>query len=391
MRFLHTSDWHVGGLLSNRDRTQEHAAFLEELSGIVSEEKIEAVLISGDLFDTINPPAEAEKLVFDFFRVMAERRVPVVIIAGNHDSAARIEGKANLLQLVNVHAFGKPQRSSCIEIKNEKGESLLVAALPFTGEFKLLDWDESLHQDQSQQKSSFAEKMKNLLNILAEKNFKPGAINVLMAHLTVEGALLSGSEKSLRMSDTWALPVGMLPETGEYVALGHIHRYQILKNSPLTCYSGSPLKIDFGEEKDEKGVCILDAKAGTPIPQPFFRRLERITPLKTLRIYQSELQKIGDEYRDFKGYLKVVVKRSPEDTKIRAAEEIRKLLPQTLIVISETEKSDSKILPDLKNVTHDPVQVYKDYLVSRERIPTPELLSVFQELMEEASLKEENQ
>ncbi len=389
MRFLHTSDWHVGTLLNGKDRTQEHALFLEELSGIVTEEKIEVVLISGDLFDTINPPAEAERLVFDYFRTMAEKKVPVVVIAGNHDSGSRIEGRARLLQLVNVHAFGKPQKNSSIELKNEKGESLVIVALPFAGEVKLLDWDESQEQDQSQQKSSYAEKMKTLFTILAGKNFKEGSINVMMAHLTIEGALLSGSEKSLRMSDTWALPVSMLPEEGSYLALGHIHRFQKLKDSPLACYSGSPLQIDFGEEKDEKGVCIVEAKFGVPA-QCAFRKLEKITPLKTLRIAQNEISETAEIYKDFKGYLKVVVRRAPDDPKIRVAEEVRKLLPQTLIVISESPKTNVQNLPDLKNATHDPIQAYKDYLDSQNRKPAPELLEVFQSLMEQSAAREES-
>lgn len=383
MRFLHTSDWHVGVFLGGKDRTHEHALFLEELIEIIIEEKIDAVLISGDLFDAPNPPAESEKLVYDFFRKMVERRIPVVLIAGNHDSGARIDGKAKLLELVHVHAFGKPQRSASIEILTQRGESLIVAALPFAGDLRMLDWDDSMRLDQGQQRGTFAERMGQILSILSRAHFKPHAVNALMAHLTVDGAALSGSEKSLRMSDTWTIPPTMFPSEAGYVALGHIHKAQQFSEGPPMAYSGSPLYIDFGEEKDEKGVYIVEAVAGRP-PKLEFRKLQRLTRVKTVRTSLKNLEKSAALFQGFDGHVKVVVDLE-DDKRARVAEDVRKLLPQTVIVNLEAPKPvEERILPNITTVTHHPVQAYRLYLESQNRSAAPELIDTFQNLMEEA-------
>jgi exonuclease SbcD len=383
MRFLHTSDWHVGVTLGGKDRTQEHSIFLEELYNIIEEEKIEIVLISGDLFDTVNPPAEAEKLVYDFFRRMAEKRVPVVLIAGNHDSASRIEGKARLLELVNVYAFGKPQKNSKVEIHTIHGETLVVCALPFTGELRLLDWESLSQQDPGAQKASFAEKMKHLMQLLADSHFKADAVNVLMAHLTVDGAILSGSEKSIRMSDTWTVPATFFPSQASYVALGHIHKSQVFSEYVPVVYSGSPLYIDFGEANDEKCVYIVEGKSGSPLKM-VPRKLERITPLKTIYTSLNCLPKTAEEYRNFNGYLKVFV-RFEEEKRSGIAEEVRRLLPQTVIVNIEAPKSSKRIVPMLSTITHHPLEAYKLYLEAQGRSADTALLNAFQALMEEAS------
>lgn len=380
MRVLHTSDWHVGVLLGGRDRTQEHAVFLEELETVVREEKVEAVLVSGDIFDHPNPTADAEKLVFEFFRKMAERRVSVVFIAGNHDSGARIEGKARLLELVNIHAFGKPQRGAAIELHGER-DRLVVAALPFAGELRLLDWEDTAKQE-GEQRTVFAERMQNLLSILVRSHFKPDSVNILMAHLTVDGAVLSGSEKNIRMSDAWTIPSTMLPSSGHYVALGHIHRAQEIADSPVrAAYSGSPLHIDFGEEKDQKGVYLLEAEPKKPVTMRF-RPLGRVKPIKALHLALRDLERASDEHRNFPGHLKVVVKLEEDDRRARVAEEVRKLLPQTLIVQVEAPKP-SRHLPEIQGAfVLNPLEAYKLYLESQNRQPSPDLLEKLQELIE---------
>lgn len=384
MRLVHTSDWHVGATLAGKERTQEHAVFLEELEEIVRGERIDAVLIAGDIFDHPNPGADAEKLVFDFFRKMAEQKIDVVFIAGNHDSGERIEGKARLLQLVQIHAFGKPARNTSATLLTRKDELLIIAALPFAGELRLLDWDQSANQHQGEQKSTFAERIKQLLSLLAKTHFKPEAVNILMAHLTVDGAVLSGSEKNLRMSDAWTIPSPMLPAGGDYLALGHIHKAQELPDAPVrTAYSGSPLYIDFGEEKDQKGIYILDAAPGKLL-QSSFLALSRIKPVKTIRSSFKEFELHALKSKDFSGHVKAIIHLDEEDSKSGVAEHIRRLLPQTSIVLMETPQPQQNKIPDLSRFALDPVQAYRMFLESQSRQLTEDLSRKLQELMEEA-------
>lgn len=386
MRLIHTSDWHVGALLHGRDRSQELAVFLEELGTIVRDEAAEAVLISGDLFDQPNPPAEAEKLVFDFFRKMAERKISVVLIAGNHDSGARIEGKARLLELVEIHAFGIPHRQASVEIRSKSGERLIVAALPFTGEWRMLEWDETFTRNPSQQKSMFAERMKNLLSTLSKTHFKPDAVNILMAHLTINGAFLSGTEKNIRMSDAWTIPSAMLPKEADYIALGHIHKQQKIPDAPVpTAYAGSPLYIDFGEEKDEKGVYVIEASPGRPIKLAL-RKLEKIIPVKTLRTTLKELEFQSKVHKDFTGHLKVELHLEAADKKSGMMEEVRRLLPQSLVIHRvDPPKSRTPAVPYVTTFLQDPIEAYRTYLESEGRKPTPDLIQKLEEFIEEAS------
>jgi len=384
MRLLHTSDWHVGVTLGGKDRLNEHAVFIEELNSIIQEESIDAVLIAGDLYDQSNPPPGAEKLVFDFFRVMAERKIPVVLIAGNHDSGPRIEGRARLLQLVEIHAFGEPRRDAAIEIITKTNEKLVVAALPFAGESRLLHWDEAAAQSSLDQKQTFAERMKGLLDALASTHFKPDAVNVMMAHLTVDGAALSGSERNLRMSDTWTIPSEMLPALGHYIALGHIHKPQVVPNAPIPCaYSGSPLHIDFGEEKDFKGVYVVTAAAGKPI-QLDFRPLKNVLPVRTIRTTMKDLPSLSKELHDFTGHIKVAIKLNEEDKKVGVAEEIRRTLPQTLMVQVDAPTPEPKSVVQLTDAGQKPLEAYTLYLESQSRQATPDLVNAFQELANEA-------
>lgn len=386
-RIIHTSDWHIGVTLpgTGKERTDEHAVFLEELEAVIREEKIDALLIAGDIFDHPNPAAEAEKLVFDFFRKMAEQKVHVVFIAGNHDSGARIEGKARLLELVHIHAFGKPNRDAGVEIRTRKDESLIVAALPFAGELRLLNWEETICQDQGQQKSLFAERMKNLLSILAKTHFKPHAVNITMAHLTIDGALLSGSERNLRMSDTWTLPASMLPGDAGYIALGHLHKAQQILNAPvLTAYSGSPLRIDFGEEKESKGVYVLEAFSNQPVKLDF-RELQRVKPVQTIRSTLKEFELQAKRFKDFQGHIKVVISLDEDEKRAGIAEEVRRLLPQTSMIQVDSPKSQRSKIADLSHLAQNPIEAYKLYLESQNRTLTPDLTEKLQALMEEAA------
>src|ERR671933_541325 len=102
MRFLHTSDWHVGKTIRGRPRTDEFAAALDEVVGIAHEERADAVLVAGDLYEHRSPTPEADALVFDAFVRLHEARIPVVAIPGNHDSATRLEALAKLLKPIDV-------------------------------------------------------------------------------------------------------------------------------------------------------------------------------------------------------------------------------------------------------------------------------------------------
>src|SRR5947209_18290576 len=133
MRIVHTADWHVGRAWKNVNRLGEMAAVLDHLAQFLERERIDLLLMAGDVFDSASPSAEAERLVFSFFKRVGQAGIPSVVIAGNHDSPGRLDAWGMLAELVNVHTVGRPRpaASAVLEISARSGETALVSALPF--------------------------------------------------------------------------------------------------------------------------------------------------------------------------------------------------------------------------------------------------------------------
>src|SRR5438132_10257404 len=143
MRFLHTSDWHIGKPLRNEKRDDEYIGALAEVLDIGKREQVDCVLVAGDIFDSVAPPPEAERIVFDFLRELIGARIPAVVIAGNHDHPRRMNAFSRVLDLMDVHVRGEPataEEGGVIEIASRDGvETAVIAALPSVSERKVRD------------------------------------------------------------------------------------------------------------------------------------------------------------------------------------------------------------------------------------------------------------
>ena len=132
MILLHTADWHLGARLVERDRLPEHAAFLDWLIEVTKSQKVDAILLSGDVFDAANPPQDAVALYYDFIRRIADlRTVRMIITGGNHDSASHLNSPRELLRRFDVHVFGQsaPHTEATIDLGD-----VVVGAVPFLRE-----------------------------------------------------------------------------------------------------------------------------------------------------------------------------------------------------------------------------------------------------------------
>ncbi|HEU4388832.1 MAG TPA: exonuclease subunit SbcD, partial [Blastocatellia bacterium] len=132
MRFLHTSDWHLGKTLKSRSRRDEHEAALAEILDIARREKVDCLLITGDVFDSHAPPPDAEQLAFNFFSELKRAGISAVVIGGNHDHPRRLRALEDVLRLIDIHIRAEPARpdnGGIVEIR-KNGESARVAALP---------------------------------------------------------------------------------------------------------------------------------------------------------------------------------------------------------------------------------------------------------------------
>ncbi|HYF11428.1 MAG TPA: exonuclease SbcCD subunit D, partial [Actinomycetota bacterium] len=269
MRFLHTSDWHVGKAIRGRSRAGEFAAALDEVVAIALDQRVDAVLLAGDVYEHRAPGPEADALVFDAFVRLHEAGIGVVTIPGNHDSALRMEAFGRVLRPLGIEIVARvarPQDGGIVVLPSRDGtETAEIAAIPFVPERRFGDaaalFDASEHWFQS-----YAQGMGELLAAMA-KGFTAGRIPIVMGHLFTDGALVTpgGGERELTIGMAYAIPPGRLPGTASYVALGHIHRAQAVASAPApTRYAGSLLQLDFGERGQRKSVTLVEAAPGKP-------------------------------------------------------------------------------------------------------------------------------
>ena len=254
MRILHTADWHLGARLVERDRLPEHAAFLDWLIETLRGEKIDALLLSGDVFDAANPPQDAVGLYFDFLKRLADlRTVKAVITGGNHDSASHLNAPRELLKRFEVHVFGHAGENVV-----DLGE-VIVAAVPFLRERDLRQAavGEAMTDVQSQVRAAIRDHYAAQLSACRALAGKHPVI--AMGHLTVLGATTSDSERDIHIGNLGAVGADVFAGFG-YTALGHLHKPQKVAGLENVRYSGSPVALSFSEAADKKSVVVLDTE-----------------------------------------------------------------------------------------------------------------------------------
>lgn len=285
MRILHTADWHFGRALEGRDRRQEQAAFIDELCQIVEEKEIDLVLIAGDVYDSVNPPAWAEELFYDALeRLSAEGKRGVVVIAGNHDQPERVRAAAPLACKHGIVLLGLPKETPFMsDAPQEESERVriveagpswlelaipgiehnsMIIALPYPSESRLKELiSESFSQEEMQQ--AFSARIERLFAEYAQK-FRDDTVNLVTSHLFVMGGAESESERPIQIGGALTVSPSAFPNNAHYVALGHLHRLQKLSDAPLIRYSGSPLAYSFSEAGQSKAVVIIEALPGQP-------------------------------------------------------------------------------------------------------------------------------
>ncbi|MDL5140788.1 exonuclease subunit SbcD [Bacillus atrophaeus] len=259
MRILHTADWHLGKTLEGRSRLNEQAEFLEELNRIVKEEKIDAVVMAGDAFDTVNPPALAEQLFYESLSALSDRgKRPVVVIAGNHDNPDRLSAASPLTTEHGIHLIGYP-KTEPVHIEVPSADELLaVAALAYPSEARLNEvlsdtFEEKLLRDH------YDIKIRQAFEHMSRQCQK-GAVKIAASHLYVAGGNQTDSERPIEVGGAYTVAAESLPADAAYVALGHLHRPQTIKRAKtLARYSGSPLAYSFSEAGYAKSVTVVEA------------------------------------------------------------------------------------------------------------------------------------
>lgn len=339
MRFLHTADWHVGKKLGRISRMPEFEAMVDELVAIARDERVDAVLVAGDLWDRPLPPLDSIKLVVDALIRLADAAGRVVATPGNHDSADLMEVLARLLEPHGVSLVPRirpPASGGVVEVPSKDGaERARVAALPFLHEAVVIAdlmkkderWFESENARSLLGAERYADKLKKLSAALCE-GFEPGGIGILMAHYFVDGAEVGGGERKIHLGDQYAATAQAVPPGASYVALGHIHKSQAIPGSAAPArYAGSPLQLDFSERTHQKQAVVVDVARGTPAK---VRLIDLSAGRKLIRV-QDDLDALRARSGEFgNAYLDVRVQTS--GPVFGLAEQVRQFLPNAVMV-----------------------------------------------------------
>jgi len=372
MRILHTADWHLGARLVERDRLPEHAAFLDWLIDTLRTEQIDALLVSGDIFDAANPPQDAVALYFDFLKRLADlKTVKAVITGGNHDSASHLNAPRELLRRFEVHVFGHAG-DNVVDLGGA-----VVAAVPFLRERDLREAaaGETMAAVHEQVRAAIrAHYTAQLAACRAIANSRPV---IAMGHLTVLGATTSDSERDIHIGNLGAVGADLF-DGFDYTALGHLHRPQRIASIDTIRYSGSPIALSFSEAADAKSVVIIDTQ-GMKIellPIPTTRALVRVTANRAT--LAADLATIPAD-----AWAEVTVKLdAPEpdlDRQVRDAAqgrfEVLKVLADLPLTETRAWQATGPTLSELQ-----PRDVFRE-LLKEKQIEGEELSAVFDELL----------
>ena len=289
LKFVHTSDWHLGQLFYNLSRDTEHRAFLDWLVLQLQNVQADALLIAGDIFDTGNPPASAQNIYYSFLSKIF-RELPhlqVVVIGGNHDSAARLDAPAALLEHLRVvHVGGLPWETperAVVPLYNKSGAcEAWVLAVPF---LRPSDFGRVADGTEPQSMQDATELIYRRVTDEARARRQPGQALIGMGHCFMAGGEISElSERKIQRGNQEVLSLDVFSDDLCYVALGHLHKAQCVGKRAHVRYSGSPLPLSFSERNYKHQVVLVEIEKGelrslTEIPVP--RSVELISvPVK---------------------------------------------------------------------------------------------------------------
>ncbi len=409
MRFLHTSDWHLGQALHSFERTFEHQRFLDWLLDTMVTEKIEGLLIAGDIFDNANPSAVSQKQFYRFLQ-QAKARVPhldIIVIAGNHDSAGRLEAAGPLLESMNTTVVGHIRRKDTGEIdlepllvpvKNRHGEiAAWCLAIPFLrpGDVPRVETTGDAYTE------GIALLYRQVFELALQRR-QPGQAIIAMGHCHMVGGEVSAeSERRIVIGGAEALSANIFDTAIAYAALGHLHLAQRVGRCDHLRYCGSPLPMSFAEISYQHQVLrieldgeSLQSVVDIPVPRAvdLLRIPERPAPVDEVLAQLAAFDFPVSAGIQLHPYLEVRVQLDMPEPGLRARIEavlenkpVRLAKIETSLSNKICEKIPSMSLDDLNRL--QPEDIFKRLYESRFSTEVPPLqLAAFNKLLLESDL-----
>ncbi len=400
MKILHTSDWHIGKQLHKYDLAEDLDLFFRWLIDYIKTENIDVLLVSGDIFDQANPSQAAYKQYYDLLKNLIHLDCKIILTGGNHDSPAVLNAPAELLRAFDITVIGGAKEAmEDMFIQVEKNsEKLVVAAIPF-----LKDRDIR----KSAAGESYATKIEQfkvgLRTYFSKVNqhysqIHPDKVFMVMGHLYVQGSELSESERDIQIGNQAGVEANMFGDLPDYVALGHIHKPQVVSEAQNIHYCGSPIPLSFSEKEDRKQINVITLENNEIskveiVPVPKHRNL--ITFEGNLQEVEAKLQTYS-ETTTLPSLVELIVNEEREDLEKRQAFEALtdSEFDNNLKIVKSRLNFKSKIRgasdafavgTDVSDVT--PMQMFEKKLgLQSELENTEDLKNAFREIIEELNL-----
>jgi DNA repair protein SbcD/Mre11 len=322
MRLLHTSDWHLGRSFHREDLLSAQARFVDFLVDTVRSEGVDAVLVSGDVYDRALPPVDAVALCDDALRRLAGTGARVVLISGNHDSARRLGFGSGLIDTAGIHLRTNVAAAHRPVLLEDRHGPVAVYAVPY------LEPDAVRAELGCDDRSHAAVLGAAMARIRDDLSGRPDSRSVVLAHAFVVGGEASESERDISVGGVPSVPRSVFGGV-DYAALGHLHGAQRLSDGVR--YSGSPLPFSFSEEHHTKAMLMVElgASPGAPVqvstvPTPVHRPLARLT---------GRLDDLltGDRWAGFEGHYLQVTLTDPSRPR-EPMERLRRRFPHVLVL-----------------------------------------------------------
>ncbi|MFT4148222.1 MAG: exonuclease SbcCD subunit D C-terminal domain-containing protein [Micrococcaceae bacterium] len=381
MKFLHTSDWHLGRSFHGYSTQKEQESFCESIINIVKEHNVDIVLIAGDIYDRAQPPIESIKLYEKTINGIIGAGAQIFMISGNHDNRVRLGTLRQLNAKAGLHAkTAVPEDiSDPLIVEDEHGE-IAIYGVPY---IKPVTDQEALELEIVNPETAMKAAL-HLVETDLEKRGNPRSI--VLAHAFVHGAEISDSEKHFAIGGIDNVPVSYF-NNFDYVALGHLHGQQ--KVTEKMRYSGSPMPYSFSEAKQTKGFWLFDfSERGLadiePIPSTNFRKL---------KIIKGSLEELleDSEYADAENaWCQITVKQ--EEAPLRAYDKLKNRFPYLCELKMDIAKGKIEfIAPKLDaGEQENPAEVLEDFVEwVQAREPDAEEKGFIKEAVEEKTRKAE--
>lgn len=360
MKILHTADWHLGKNLEGQSRLDEQQEFLNDFVKIVEDNNIDLVVIAGDIYDTSNPPARAEKLFYDTLKKLSKKGERLIlVIAGNHDNPERLVAAGPLAMEHGIIMVGTPKTvvlpgeygmhkvvnsgEGFIEI-DIRGEKAVILTVPYPSEKRLNEVLYNVVDSDDEKLKSYSDRIKELFDSLAV-NFRDDTINLVVSHLYAMGSEESGSERSIQLGGSYIVDGSCFPEKAQYIALGHVHKYQIVPGTKKRArYSGAPLHYNKREVNFANKCYIIEAKKGEEciVDEVEFKVYKPIEIWKCKSIEEAIEKCMENSERDCWVYLEISTDRYINEDEIKTMKSYKKDILEIMPKIIGLEREDEE-------------------------------------------------